>query len=86
MTEVAPAQNTSAQIAATTKEYACNDREMICSRTLSSSSKTIIEESVSFSERSTSVQVQEKVILEAKNKVKEQISLILSMLERWLLD
>ncbi len=86
MTEIAPAQNTSAQITATTKEYACNDREMICSRTLSSSSKTIVEESVSFSERSTSVQVQEKVILEAKNKVKEQISLILSMLERWLLD
>ena len=86
MTEVAPAQNTSAQIAATTKEYACNDREMICSRTLSSSSKTIIEESVSFSERSTSTQVQEKVITEAKNKVREQISLILSMLERWLLD
>jgi hypothetical protein len=86
MTEVAPAQNTSAQIGATTKEYACSDREMICSRTLSSSSKTIVEESVSFSERSTSVQVQEKVISEAKNKVKEQISLILSMLERWLLD
>ena len=86
MSEVAPAQNTSAQIAATTKEYACNDREMICSRTLSSSSKTIIEESVSFSERSTSTQVQEKVITEAKNKVREQISLILSMLERWLLD
>ena len=86
MTEIAPAQNTSAQITATTKEYACNDREMICSRTLSSSSKTIVEESVSFSERSTSVQVQEKVITEAKNKVREQISLILSMLERWLLD
>ena len=86
MSEVAPAQNTSAQIAATTKEYACNDREMICSRTLSSSSKTIIEESVSFSERSTSTQVQEKVITEAKNKVREQISRILSMLERWLLD
>ena len=86
MSEVAPAQNTSAQIAATTKEYACNDREMICSRTLSSSSKTIIEELVSFSERSTSTQVQEKVITEAKNKVREQISLILSMLERWLLD
>ena len=86
MSEVAPAQNTSAQIAATTKEYACNDREMICSRTLSSSSKTIIEESVSFSERSTSTQVLEKVITEAKNKVREQISLILSILERWLLD
>jgi hypothetical protein len=86
MTEVAPAQNTSAQIAATTKEYACSDREMMCSRTLSSSSKTIVEESVSFSERSTSAQVQEKVIAEAKNKVREQISLILSMLERWLLN
>jgi hypothetical protein len=86
MTEVAPAQNTSAQIAATTKEYACSDREMICSRTLSSSSKTVVEESVSFSERSTSTQVQEKLITEAKNKVREQISLILSMLERWLLN
>ena len=86
MSEVAPAQNTSAQIATTTKEYACNDREMICSRTLSSRSKTIIEESVSFSERITSTQVQEKVITEAKKKVREQISLILSMLERWLLD
>ena len=85
MTEVAPAQNTSAQIAATTKEYACSDREMICSRTLSSSSKTVVEESVSFSERSTSSQVQEKVITEAKNKVREQISLILSMLEKWLI-
>ena len=85
MTEVAPAQNTSAQIAATTKEYACSDREMICSRTLSSSSKTVVEESVSFSERSTSTQVQEKVIAEAKNKVREQISLILSMLEKWLI-
>jgi hypothetical protein len=86
MTEVAPAQNTSAQIGTTTKEYACSDREMICSRTLSSNSKTIVEESVSFSERSTSAQVQEKVISEAKNKVREQISLILSMLERWLLN
>ena len=86
MTEVAPAQNTSAQIGATTKEYACSDREMICSRTLSSSSKTIVEESVSFSERSTSTQVLEKVISEAKNKVREQISLILSMLERWLIN
>jgi hypothetical protein len=86
MTEVAPAQNTSAQIGTTTKEYACNDREMICSRTLSSSSKTIVEESVSFGERSTSTQVQEKVISEAKNKVREQISLILSMLERWLIN
>ena len=85
MSEVAPAQNTSAQIAATTKEYACNDREMICSSMLSSSSKTIIEESVSFSERSTSTQVQEKVITEAKNKVREQISLILTMLEKWLI-
>ena len=86
MTEVSPAQNTSAQIGAITKEYACSDREMICSRMLSSSSKTIVEESVLFSERSTSSQVQEKVIAEAKNKIREQISLILSMLERWLIN
>ena len=44
------------------------------------------DESVLFAERATSVQVNEKVITEAKSKIKEQISLILSMLERWLLD
>ena len=86
MTEVAPAQNTNVKIAAKTKEYACQDREMACSRYLSSSSITLIDESVLFSERSTGSQVLEKVIVEAKNKVREQISLILSMLEGWIIN
>jgi hypothetical protein len=59
---------------------------MACSRTLGDSSNTIVEESVLFNERSTSTQVQEKVIAEAKNKIREQLSLILSMLERWILN
>jgi hypothetical protein len=33
-----------------------------------------------------SVQVEENVIAEAKRKIKERISLIFSMLEKWLLD
>jgi hypothetical protein len=86
MTEVAPAQNTTVEIRATTTEYACSDKEMACSRTLGDSSNTIVEESVLFNERSTSTQVQEKVIAEAKNKIREQLSLILSMLERWILN
>jgi hypothetical protein len=86
MTEISPAQNTSAQIGATTKEYACNDREMICSRTLSSSSKTIVEESVSFSERKTSEQVLAQAVAQARAKIQEQMSLILAMLGRWTLN
>jgi len=86
MTEVASAQNTSAQFAATTKEYVCNDSNMMCSRTLSSSFKTTVEESVSFNERSTSVQVLEKIIAEGKNKIREKINLILLMLEGWILN
>lgn len=86
MTEVAPAQNTSVQIAATTNEYSCEESAFICSAKRSTTSTNLVDESVSFSERSTSTQVQEKVIAEAKNKLREQISLILSMLERWLIN
>jgi hypothetical protein len=85
-TEVAPPQNTSAQIAANTKQYSCVDREMACSRNLSNNSQTLVDESVLFSERSTSSQVLEKVITEAKNKVREQINLILLMLGKWIIN
>ena len=85
-TEVAPPQNTSAQITATTKEYSCVDREMACSRNLSNNLQTLVDESVLFNERSTSSQVLEKVITEAKNKVREQIDLILLMLGKWIIN
>lgn len=86
MTEVAPPQNTSAQISATTKQYACEESAILCSSTRSVSSNTLTDESVSFNERSTVVQVETKIIAEAKNKIREQISLILTMLERWIID
>lgn len=86
LTEVAPSQNTSARVSAVTTEYVCEESPIICSKRASISSTQISDESVSFAERATSVQVEEKVIAEAKSKIKEQISLILSMLERWLLD
>ena len=86
MTEVAPAQNTSVQIAATTNEYSCEESAFICSAKRSTTSTNLVDESVSFSERSTSSQVIDKVVSEAKNKIREQISLILSMLERWLVE
>jgi hypothetical protein len=86
MTEVAPDQNTSAVIAATTKEYVCNDREMLCSFRTSNSSNILVDELILFNERSTAVQVETKIIAETKNKIREQLSLILSMLERWILN
>jgi len=86
MTEVAPVQDTNALITATTRNYVCTDREMLCSSGTSNNSSILVDESVSFSERSTAVQVETKIITEAKNKIREQLSLILSMLERWILD
>jgi hypothetical protein len=85
MAEVAPDQNTSARISAETNIYVCEESAFICSRRVGNQTQ-LSDESVLFAERATSVQVNEKVITEAKSKIKEQISLILSMLERWLLD
>lgn len=86
MTEVAPAQNTSALVTATTRNYVCTDREMLCSFRTSNNSNILVDELVSFSERSSAVQVETKIITEAKNKIREQLSLILSMLGRWTLN
>jgi hypothetical protein len=41
---------------------------------------------VSFSERKTNEQVLTQVVAEAKTKIREQISLILSMLGKWVID
>jgi len=84
--EVAPPQNTSAQVSATTKEYVCEESSTICSQRLSNASTTISEEVVSFSERKTSEQVLTQVVAEAKTKIREQISLILSMLGKWVIN
>jgi hypothetical protein len=86
MTEVDSAQNTSAQISTTTKEFVCEEAGVICSKRLSNASTTLGEEIVSFSERKTSEQVQAQVVAEAKTKIREQISLIISMLERWIIN
>ena len=86
MTEVVPPQNTGTLISATTNEYSCEESALICSASRSTISTNLIYESVSFSERSTSSQVSDKVISEAKNKVREQIGLILLMLKAWVLD
>jgi hypothetical protein len=86
MNEIAPPQNTSAQISATTKEFVCEESSIICSKRISNNSTILNEEVTSFSERKTSEQVQAQVVVEAKVKIREQISLILSMLERWIIE
>ena len=85
ITEVAPAQNTSAQIAATTKEYACEESTTICSKKVRNTlTETILsEEVIFFDERKTSEQVFAQIVEESKVKIREQISLILSMLGKW---
>ena len=86
MTEIAPAQNTSVEISAKTTEFVCEESNLLCSSTRSNSSNILVDESVSFNERSTAVQVEAKIIVEAKNKIREQFSLILSMLEKWIIN
>jgi len=84
--EVSPSQNTSAQISTTTKEFACEESTVICSRRSGNSSTISSQESLMFPERSTELEILEKVVIEAKVKIREHISLILSMLERWIID
>jgi hypothetical protein len=86
MTEIAPPQNTSVEIFAKTTEFVCEESNLLCSSTRSNSSNILVDESVSFNERSTAVQVETKIIVEAKNKIREQLSLILSMLEKWIIN
>lgn len=86
MSEIAPPQNTTAEVSATTREYVCEESALLCSSRLSNSSKVLSDESIVFNERKTREQVQAQVVIEAKVKIREQISLILSMLERWIIE
>jgi hypothetical protein len=86
ITETTPFQNTSVQISATTKEFMCEESGIICSQRLSNSSTTLNEEIASFSERKTSEQVNEQLLVEAKTKIRQQLNLILTMLQRWIID
>ena len=86
MTEVAPAQNTSAVVSASTKQFVCEESTLLCSSTRSNSSNMLFDELVLFNERSTIVQIEEKLITESKNKIIEQLGLILTMLGKWTLE
>jgi len=86
MTEVAPAQNTNAQVSTSTKQFTCEESGFVCSQRMSNASTTLGEEVISFSERKTSEQVLAQAVTEARTKIREQINLILSMLGRWTLN
>lgn len=86
MNEIAPPQKTRAKVSATTKEFVCEEAGVICSQRLSNASTTLGEEVILFSERKTSEQVLAQVVVEARTKIREQISLILSMLEKWIIE
>ena len=86
MTEVAPAQNTSAQVSTITEQFTCEESSVICSKGVSNTLTILSEEITSFTERKTSEQVLAQIVEESKVKIREQISLILSMLERWILN
>ena len=86
MTEVAPAQNTSAQVSTSTKQFTCEESGAICSQRISNASTTLGNEVISFSERKTSQQILTQAVAEARTKIQEQINLILSMLGRWTLN
>ncbi len=84
--EVSPPENTSVTVSATTKEFTCQESNLLCSSIESDYSNTLTDESVYFDKRSTAIQVETKIIAEAKNKIREQLSLILSMLEKWIIN
>jgi hypothetical protein len=86
MTEVAPSQNTEAQITTITKELLCEDSLILCSSKINNSSNTLAEESINLQERLTSVQLEQKLIDEAKTKIREHVGLILNMLGKWVND
>jgi hypothetical protein len=79
-------QNTNVEISVITKEFVCEESNLLCSSINSNLSNTLVDESILFNERSTAVEIETKIIAEAKNKIREQLSLILSMLERWILN
>jgi hypothetical protein len=86
MTEVAPSQNTVAEVSTKTKQFICEESLLTCSSKVNTSSNILLEESAIFNERLTISQVENKIILETKNKIKEQISLILTMLGAWVIN
>jgi hypothetical protein len=86
MTEVAPDQNTEAQITTITKELLCEDSLILCSSKINNSSNILAEESINLQERLTSIQIEQKLIDEAKTKIREHIGLILDMLGKWTND
>jgi len=86
MTEISPAQNTSAQVSTNTKLFTCEESGFVCSQRLSNASTKLGEETISFSERKTSEQVLAEAVAQARAKIQEQMSLILAMLGRWTLN
>jgi hypothetical protein len=86
MIEVAPAQNTVAEISTTTKQFICEESLLACSSKISTDSNILLQESTIFNERLTTSQIENKIILETKNKIKEQINLILTMLGAWVIN
>ena len=86
MTEVAPAQNTNVQVSTSTKQFTCEESSAICSKRVSNTLTTLNEEVTSFTERKTSEQVLTQIVEQSKVKIREQITLILSMLERWIIN
>ena len=86
MTEVAPAQNTSVQVSTSTKQFICEESSAICSKKVSNALTILSEEITSFTERKTSEQILAQIVEESKVKIREQITLILSMLEKWILN
>ena len=86
MTEVAPAQNTNVQVSTSTKQFTCEESSAICSKRVSNTLTILSEEITSFTERKTGEQVLAQIVEESKVKIREQITLILSMLEKWILN
>lgn len=84
--EVSPPTNTSARVSTTVREYECEVSTFMCSRISGIKSTISGEEAIAFSERTTKQKVIEKIVGDTKTIILDHISLILSMLERWIVN
>jgi len=83
--EVAPTQNTGAQISGYTKKFVCEDASETCSKDVSNTSSTLSEEVISFSERKTALEVSSIVAAQNLSLLQSRIERLLILLGLWVL-
>ena len=84
--EVEPSLNSDATILSNTTQYTCSENILNCSPELSNGIIQLEQESIVFLQRTTSENVQSEIIAQNKIKLIENINVILTMLQKWVIN